>query len=776
MSHSYNLAKALTLLSLLVPANGYPLGIGGIKLHSALNQNLDADISLVISAGDKASDIKVNLAPPDKFDEAGIPWTPFLSKIKLATIIGANGSVIIKLSSKEVIKEPILNFLLEVNWPKGSLYREFTVLLDPPIVYKKTPVFIPDNHESYQSEQLDSPHYEPVTSEALSYGPTNKNDTLWKVAEKAAKQSGVSVEQMIVALYEENPDAFYKENMNALVTGKTLKIPERKSILKYSQKQAIAEFNRQKKSWQDRLKSAAVVTPEPAKQETPEKQLTLTAPTEDNTPESVTIAPENEPITAKKQVQIDQVDDTTQTIDKEIITVTSPINDALQSKVTELEKQLAMMQQILAVKNQQLATLQSQFQEKTVSETMPAQADIIKPTSPKPAPIVTKPPIEPKREEVIPSINTYYLWWGIGTVGLSVLGWLWWRKRKLNNQSAYAVINKDEISEFIPTFSTHNEKESAKNTDEDGKHPFFSEITFGNSDTSDSYQGEIDLVSEADVYLAYGRYQQAEEIMRDVIKEQPNNDEYKLKLLKIFYLNKNTYAFETYANELAKTGKNNDAKFWSAVSEMGLEICKDSALFFSGIDNEAQQEKSILEKKLIKEPYLSSFEKIDNDKNKDSLEAADNLLDFDFISDSEGVVNEQTNNESLKNPESMAVDIKENTELELFDFTVESVSTNKVNDSGKNDTTVIKKSDKNLPSTEEESDNSLDFYRDFDNSIFYEDKIEPSLNKDNVTQQNNLTDSDEMDTKLNLANTYSDTKDLDYEIFEKDTEEQTNKK
>ncbi len=656
MSHSFNLAKTLALLSLLAPVSGFPLGIGGIKLHSALNQNLDADIALVLSTGDKASDIKVNLAPPDKFDEAGIPWTSFLSKIKFATIIDTNGSVIIKLSSREVVKEPFLNFLLEVNWPKGSLYREFTVLLDPPTAYKNTSVFTQDNLDSSQEVDVESYQNQQITSRSVSYGPTNKNDTLWKIAEKSAKQSGVSVEQMMLALYEENPDAFYQKNMNALVTGKILKIPERESILKYSQKQVLTEFNRQKKSWQDRLKSAAVVISEPAKKETPEKQLTLTAPTKENTLESETIAPEpeNEPVIAKKQVDNTVI----QTIDKEIINVTSPINEALQSKVTELEKQLTVMQEILAVKNRQLADLQSRFQEKTLVKTTPEQTDVIKPTNQQQVHPVTKSTIEQKLE-VTPSTNTYYLWWGIGAGGLFLLGWLWWKKRKVNNQSAYAAIDMGEALESTPTFSTYNEKENAKNTNEDGRHPFFSEITFGNSDTSDTYQGEIDPVAEADVYLAYGRYQQAEELMRDVIKDQPNRDEYKLKLLKIFYLNKNKYAFEAYAKELAKIGKKNDTQFWSVVSQMGLELCKDSALFFSK-EEKAQQEK-----------------------------ATNNSINY-YLNPIK--IKLEKSSEPIQNSESMAADSKENTEFELFDFNDES-STTEIKDSGENNTGIVKKSD-----------------------------------------------------------------------------------
>jgi len=99
-----NLTKALAVVSLLIPASAYPLGIGEIKLHSALNQKLDAEIALVLSPGEKASDIKVNLAPPDKFDESGVLWTYFLSKVKFQAIESPNGSVIIKVTSNEALK------------------------------------------------------------------------------------------------------------------------------------------------------------------------------------------------------------------------------------------------------------------------------------------------------------------------------------------------------------------------------------------------------------------------------------------------------------------------------------------------------------------------------------------------------------------------------------------------------------------------------------------------------------------------------------------------
>jgi pilus assembly protein FimV len=121
----------------LAPVSAYALGISNITLHSGLNQNLNADILLVVSEGENPADIKANLASQTKFNEAGLTWTPFLSKINFSTKALPNGSFYITLSTKEVVKEPSLHFMLEVVGPKSTLYREFTLLIEPPAAYYK---------------------------------------------------------------------------------------------------------------------------------------------------------------------------------------------------------------------------------------------------------------------------------------------------------------------------------------------------------------------------------------------------------------------------------------------------------------------------------------------------------------------------------------------------------------------------------------------------------------------------------------------------------------
>ena len=591
-----NLTKTLAVFSLLVPASGHSLGIGDIKLHSALNQNLNAEVSLVVSAGENAADIKVNLAPREKFDAAGVPWSSFLSNIKFATVTSANGTVLIKLSSKEAVKEPFLDFLLEVSWPKGSLYREFTVLLDPPTAY--SPVLSRSETVESNSAVILQPQVkqnrqvsaERSLSVANEYGPTRRNDTLWKVAERASSQAGVSLEQMIIALYEENPHAFYKENIHALSAGKTLKIPKKERVLSVSKKQALAELNRQTNAWKNRWAPAPIEAISD-KKTMPDNQLKLVAPTAAEVPENVNIAPENAPN------KIDEAPSATlKASDKEVISVASPIADVLQSKITDLEKQLAMMQQIVALKDQQLAAIQNGSQTKAVTQAEPIQTaqDQIEPSKAKPTQAGSAP--QPEADA-----KSSYLWLGIGMGTLSLLGWFWWRQResveKAINPSLFASADVGKTAELKDYAFASIDNEDTNNADAVGASPLSNAFTYGNFDAD---QSEIDPVSEADVYLAYGRYQQAEALMRDVIKDQPDRDECKLKLLEIYYSTENKSAFETYANELAVAGKKDDVVFWGKVTEMGRELCQDSPLFSAEANlktNMTNNVKSVLFKK-----------------------------------------------------------------------------------------------------------------------------------------------------------------------------------
>lgn len=603
-----NLTKTLAMVSLLVPASAYPLGIGEIKLHSALNQNLDAEIALVLAPGEKADDIKVNLAPPDKFDESGVPWTYFLAKLKFQTITSGN-HVLIKVTSKEALKEPFLDFLLEVTWPKGNLYREFTVLVDPPTVYNQAtapvaaiqedshgvqkPAFVRPQARSQAITRRPSKSFQAASGNISSgqYGPTRRNDTLWNVAEKIGRQTGISIEQTMMGLYEANPNAFYKPNVNALLAGKTLKIPERGVFLRLSRQQASAQFNQQNVEWRNRSLEPAVAQATPAAQEgRAESQLTLVAPKQEQASEAGAVSAGKNTAGLTGQQPTDEMSQPG----------TPSSNQIIEDKIAALEQQLAAMQQVIALKDEQLAALQQQSQAKTalpaqqVPQVQPApQVKVPKsiatgqPTTPIEQKTVTQPTVKKTQPQPEEDNTAWYLVGaGAGTGLLVYLGWLFWRRRGQREQGsphefafAHALQPSIKASDALLGAGAGFEERAESGNSFESENLFSSDLVVGEFDMFDIDQEEIDPVSEADVYMAYGRYQQAEELIRLALKDQPERDDYKLKLLEIFFASENRQAFDNYAHELFNAGKNNNDVFWEKVAEMGGELCPDSHLF-----------------------------------------------------------------------------------------------------------------------------------------------------------------------------------------------------
>ncbi len=901
-SNLRNLSKTLAVLSLLAPASAYPLGIGDIKLHSALNQNLNAEISLILSEGEKLSDVKVNLAPPDKFDEAGVPWSYFLSKIKFEPVVRPDGSVVIKLSTREALKEPFLGLLLEVSWPKGSLYREFSVIVDPPEVYEQATipvVTLPERLDSkpvavaQRGERIDS---EPVTTQLRetvsrptqskarrsikgteNYGPTTRNDTLWKIAEQASRQVNVSSEQMMIAIYQENPGAFFKENINALQVGKKLKIPKRDVALKLSRKQALEEYDRHIAAWKNRTAPAPVEMPtEVAKdnsvkeEQVIDNQLILAAPSEASVAENAVITPGQEKTTTGTP-GAQSKNKTTSATQGDAVSGNSQGNDAIQSQLLEMQQQLIKMQEIIALKDQQLAALQNIAEAQPAAQAPTPPVNV--PAAQTPASPVTQPaepvsplppvaqqtpplaeavapqhsaepapakPVKPAtsaipdtaqqpiaRHEVEPESDSYYL--NVGAIGLgvlSVLGLLWWRKRKVDAKTdTESMFASSIISKPSEIYATANSAASVKaassqvindssgfNVDAVGGSSFLSEFTPSDFDAFDTDQGEIDPISEADVYLAYGRYQQAEDLMRQAIADQPDRDECKLKLLEIFYANENKKAFETYANELAMAGKKSDTSFWEKVIEMGNEICPDSTLFSTGVNpsvaknhtDEKNNSVSFAKKDDTKPADFgisdtplfesASFDEILNDEvAAQSADMSADVSDFDVssieIDDSFGVNEEQQNNQTMEfdltslssftapsdsnllNDESTELQLKSNEadtgyDLESFDFDLDSDNLG-----------IAKLDDIELTATKDQDDNEVSFSLDddFNFDLSGEDDEDDT---DQIIGVSDLTDMDEVETKLDLARAYLDmgdeasAKEIIEGVLEKGSEEQ----
>ena len=270
-------AKSLkwTLAALIVgsPA-AMALGLGDIHLHSSLNAPLDADIELIGATPEDLSSLKAEVASRETFQKNGLDWPAFLSSVTLKPMHTADGHDIIKVRSGVAITEPFATLLVEINWARGHVAHEYTVLLDPPVYtpdqgQAAAPVAAPavgagPRGGAIQRESAAPPPPAPGTPAAATPpAPTasaapaasdqtyrvQRGDTLSRIAaHEAGSTSGPEVRRWMVATYQANPESFDK-NMNLLRAGAVLRLPDAASLGAVSAGEAAAEVRRQNVAW-----------------------------------------------------------------------------------------------------------------------------------------------------------------------------------------------------------------------------------------------------------------------------------------------------------------------------------------------------------------------------------------------------------------------------------------------------------------------------------------------------------------------------------------------
>jgi pilus assembly protein FimV len=293
-------ANALMLVGFLTASSQIlALGLGELTLKSALNQPLVAEIDLVDADGFTEEEMKSSLAGQSVFDKAGVDRSYFLTKIRFQT----SGKKIL-VTTREAVTEPFLNFLVELNWPSGRVLREYTVLLDPPVFDSDTirplasvpvadeppapvaapapaakpagmpsilapaakpagmpsilapasqPAAMPSKPAApapARQEVMRQPEPAPVNRATRQNADVSEyyvqpNDTLWAIALATRPDTSVTPQQMMVAIQKQNPDAFIEGNINRLKTHQTLQIPDADQIRAVSFESAVSEVERQ---------------------------------------------------------------------------------------------------------------------------------------------------------------------------------------------------------------------------------------------------------------------------------------------------------------------------------------------------------------------------------------------------------------------------------------------------------------------------------------------------------------------------------------------------
>lgn len=364
------------LAAILLPGPAFALGLGKLVLDSGLNEPLEARIELLSPTRAELDSLAVGLADSEAFERAGVERLFILSGIKFELQESESGTDFIRVYSRDAIREPFLNFLVEINWSKGRLVREYTVLLDPPlydpgirapVVRTPGPAPLPVETDADADAMPATAADSAAVAMAWSggdYGPTVQNDTLWSIASRMRPDESVSIQQMMLALYRTNPEAFINNNINGLRKGQILRMPSAQEIAALSREQALAEVQSQHAAW-DPGRAAEAVAPAPqvapAAPAAPAPAAAPAAPVDSGAREaelrlvapgtSGTGAGAGTGAAAGKGLELAN----------EQLSALTQENIDLKSRLTEAETIIEDLKRLIALKDDELAALQSKM-------------------------------------------------------------------------------------------------------------------------------------------------------------------------------------------------------------------------------------------------------------------------------------------------------------------------------------------------------------------------------------------------------------------------------
>ncbi|HVC28052.1 MAG TPA: FimV/HubP family polar landmark protein [Gammaproteobacteria bacterium] len=607
---SKKLKFVLACMIAVLPLAANALGLGEIKLNSALNQPLNADIPIVGAAADEIGSLHIKIASAEQFKQAGLPLADVLSQLRFEIVQGPNGTASVHITSREPMREPFLDFLADATWDNGELIREYTVFLNPPNFETTTqaapaaatavaqpataaPVGTTAAPASAVTPTPAStpavtpvpmapkPAAQPTATSAVitpavsagnsslggNYGPIHRGETLSQIALNMRPQ-GVTLNQMMIAIYRANPEVFM-HNINLMKAGYVLRVPTLDDIQAVKVSEANSEVRTQIADW--RASRGLTGAHKPAgNTEQPSLQL---------------VAPSSAAQTTENQVP---------GVGKSAVGATTGANatGAAEAQATGTGAASTASNAPIAVASNSMSAVQAKASEqnKQAAETKTTPLNPEKPAAVKSLPKTRITPVQSTATSggLLDSLLNPYVIIAIIVIILVLIAGIYIKKRR----AADEAISKPVKIRKAPTADADWGKEekaglkdvtnldSVDGSDAGGS---ASEAAMGTTashmTTTNLKLDESDPMAEADFHMAYGLYDQAADVLNKALRQDPSRRDLKMKLLEVYFTAGDHTNFVETARGLRQEMGALPDKDWENIAIMGRQVAPEETLF-----------------------------------------------------------------------------------------------------------------------------------------------------------------------------------------------------
>ncbi|WP_298208217.1 FimV/HubP family polar landmark protein [Acidovorax sp.] len=620
------LAAAAVACSGFYASDASALALGRITVQSALGEPLRAEIDLPQITPAEADTLRATAAAPEVFRAQGMEYTNTMNNLRIQLQRRPDGTAVLRLSSDRPVNEPFLDLVLDANWGSGRIVRSYTMLFDPPTMRRPAPAVTasPQISPAAPAPAVRAPAVPRAAEPTAAAAPAaprpaaaapraapadgvtvHAGDTAGRIA-SAYKPAGVSLDQMLVAMLRANPEAFIHGNVNLLKAGAVLQMPDQATAQSTTAPEARQILSAQARDFNDfrrKLAGAAPTTEVAAAQRS--ASGTVQAQVEDKKP--ATAAPDKLTL-SKGSVKGQKAAEEQVIKDKQASDAAARMAE-LSKNITDLNKLGAastaaggaapaaagaasapagVAVQVPAVPATPTAPeapapapaasapaeasvpAEAAASAPAAEAPAPAPAAAAKPAAPAPAPVE-----EPGFLEGLMADPLLPIGGGILIAGLLGFGAYRVVQRRRQHGGVDSSFLESRIQPDSFFGASGGQRVDTANSD----------VSTGSSMAYSPSQldagGDVDPVAEADVYLAYGRDLQAEEILKEAVRHNPGRVSVHVKLGEIYAKRQDRKALEAVAGEVFKLTQG-EGPDWARIAELGRDLDPENRLYQPG--------------------------------------------------------------------------------------------------------------------------------------------------------------------------------------------------